>query len=256
MKKTQVNIGRYTEFTDIVDIKRLNFIADVIQSYCSPGARILDVGCGNGNIAKGIGSLGYEVLGIDFSENAIRYARSKNTLPNVKFQVCSAEEVTQGDQYDAVICSEVLEHLHDPTRLMTTLAKILQPNAILIATVPNGIGPRELLITRPVQHLNKSWMASLVSASKRVMGYHNTTVQSYSEDLTHVQFFTKNAFTQLISSHGFDLLQFKHSNFIEMVFPYSLLTRRIKVLSRIDNKLVDFLPSQLSSGFNTAWRKL
>jgi hypothetical protein len=52
------------------------------------------------------------------------------------------------------------------------------------------------------------------------------------------------------------LLQFKHSNFIEKVFPYSMLTRKLKVLSKIDNKMVDFLPSQLASGFNTAWRRL
>lgn len=256
MKKTQINIGRYTEFTETVDIKRLNFIADIIQTYCVPGARILDVGCGNGNIAKGIGSLGYEVLGIDFSENAIRYAKSKNTLPNVKFQVCSAEEVTDGDQFDAVICSEVLEHLHEPSTLMATLAKILRPNAIFIATVPNGMGPRELLVTRPVQQMTNSWMGNVISGSKKMMGYSNSTVQSQSEDLTHVQFFTKNAITQLISSHGFDLLQFKHSNFIEKVFPYSMLTRKIKALSMLDNKMVDFLPSQLASGFNTAWRRI
>ena len=74
MKNQKINVAKYTEFTELVDIKRLNFIADSIQEHCSPGARILDVGCGNGNIARGIGSLGYEVVGIDFSEDAIRYA--------------------------------------------------------------------------------------------------------------------------------------------------------------------------------------
>jgi len=255
MKKTKINIGRYTEFTETVDIKRLNFIADVIQSYCPPGAKILDVGCGNGNIARGIGSLGYKVVGIDFSENAIRYAKSKNSLPNVSFMVCSAEEVTSGDQFDAVICSEVLEHLNVPSTLMDTIAKILRPEAIFIATVPNGVGPRELLVTRPVQNMNNSWMGNVINSSKKMMGYSNSTVQSQSEDLTHVQFFTKNAITNLISERGFELLEFKHSNFLEKVFPYSILTRNINALSKLDNKIVDFLPSALASGFNTAWRK-
>lgn len=256
MEKSKINIGRYTEFTEVVDIKRLNFIADIIQTYLHPGAKILDVGCGNGNISRGIGSLGYNVTGIDFSEGAIRYAKSKNTLPNVQFKVCSAEEVTDGDQFDAVICSEVLEHLHHPDGLMKTLATILRQGAILIATVPNGIGPRELLVTRPVQKMSNSWLGNVINQSKKVLGYSNSTVQSQSEDLTHVQFFTKHAITSLIKRHGFDMLQFGHSNFVEKVFPYSMLTRRVRSLSKIDNAVIDYLPSVLASGFNTAWRKI
>lgn len=255
MEKAKINIGEFTEFTEVVDIKRLNFIADIIQTYCSPGARILDVGCGNGNITRGIGSLGYQVTGIDFSEQAIRYANGRNKLSNVTFRVCSAEEVTDGDQFDAVICSEVLEHLHHPDGLMSTIAKMLRSGAIFIATVPNGIGPRELLITRPVQHMSKGWMGSIIGQSKKMLGYTNSTVQSQSEDLTHIQFFTKHSIIQLVKQHGFDLLQFGHSNCVENVFPYSMLTRHLKVLSKLDNTVVDYLPSVLASGFNTAWRR-
>lgn len=255
MTNEKINVAKYTEFTEIVDIKRLNFIAESIQEHCQPGARILDVGCGNGNIARGIGSLGYEVVGIDFSKDAIRYAKSKNNLVNVSFRVCSAEEVAATEHFDAVICSEVLEHLHKPELLVNTLTKILKPGAVLIATVPNGIGPRELLVTRPVQKMSKTWMGKVVDNSKRALGYNNSTIQSMSGDLTHVQFFTKNAICNLIESHGFEILDFGHSNFMEKVFPYSLLTRRIKKLSEWDNTVVDYLPSVMASGFNTVWRK-
>jgi hypothetical protein len=76
-----------------------------------------------------------------------------------------------------------------------------------------------------------------------------------SGDLTHVQFFTKSAICNLIKSEGFDILEFGHSNFVEKVFPYSLLTRKIKTLSEIDNTVIDYLPSVMASGFNTVWRK-
>ncbi len=255
MKNSRINVARYTEFTEIVDIKRLNFIADAIQNNCRPGARILDVGCGNGNIARGIGSLGYTVVGIDFSSDAIQYARSKNTLPNVEFRVCSAEEVNVSENFDAVICSEVLEHLHQPELLVQTLSHILKSGAILIATVPNGVGPRELFITRPVQSMNNGIMGKVVNQSKKMLGYTNATVQSQSGDLTHVQFFTKGALCNLISTEGFKLVEFGHSNFIEKVFPYSLLTRNIKALSSFDNTVIDYLPSAMASGFNTVWKK-
>ncbi len=253
MKKQRINVAEFTEFTEVVDIKRLNFISDIIQEYCKPGARILDIGCGNGNIARGIGSLGYNVTGIDFSNSAINYAQSKNKLPNVTFAVRSAEEVTMQENYDAIICSEVLEHLHQPSSLVQTIARILRPGGVLVATVPNGTGPREMLVTRPVQAMNKTWMGKVIAESKKMMGYANSTVQSHSEDLTHVQFFTRTEISGLIASEGFELLKFRHSNSIEKVFPYSMLTRHIKSLSKLDNAMADYLPSMFSSGFNTAW---
>ena len=256
MKEQKINVARYTEFTEVVDIKRLNFIADAIQSNCKPGAKILDVGCGNGNIARGIGSLGYEVTGIDFSEDAIKYAKAKNTLQNVHFKVCSAEEVESDENFDAVICSEVLEHLHQPEILVTQLNAILRKGALLIATVPNGVGPRELLITRPVQKMSNTWMGKVITTSKRAMGYNNTTIQSMSGDLTHVQFFTKSDICGLLQENGFELVEFGHSNFMEKVFPLSLLTRNIRALSELDNAVVDYLPSVCASGFNTVWKKI
>ncbi|HOS48219.1 MAG TPA: methyltransferase domain-containing protein [Bacteroidia bacterium] len=95
MKNQKINVAKYTEFTELVDIKRLNFIADSIQEHCSPGARILDVGCGNGNIARGIGSLGYEVVGIDFSEDAIRYAKSKTPCQMYRFEFAVPKKLQQ-----------------------------------------------------------------------------------------------------------------------------------------------------------------
>ena len=127
MKKEKINVAEFTEFTETVDIKRLNFIADAIQENCKPGARILDVGCGNGNIARGIGSLGYEVMGIDFSIDAIKYAQWRNNLANVTYKVCGAEHITSNEHFDAVICSEVLEHLHQPSKLVQTISHILKP---------------------------------------------------------------------------------------------------------------------------------
>ncbi|MEP7263114.1 MAG: methyltransferase domain-containing protein [Bacteroidota bacterium] len=253
MMNKRINIAEHTEFTEVVDIKRLNFIADMIQTYCQTGARILDIGCGNGNIARGIGSLGYTVKGIDFSNAAINYATSRNKADNVTFCVQSAEEVTSGEQYDAIICSEVLEHLNQPSSLVKIIARILKPGGVLIATVPNGTGPREMLVTRPVQAMNKTWMGKMIDGSKKAMGYANATVQSHSEDLTHVQFFTRSAISSLIETEGFELLKFCHSNSIEKVFPYSMLTRHVKALSKFDNKMVDYLPSIFASGFNTAW---
>src|SRR3978361_2232973 len=102
------------EFERIADIKRLNFIIDVLKKRLPSGAEVLDVGCGNGVISRSLGEHGFTVKGIDVSEKAIMKARALNTFNNVTFDVISAEQLVAGGQrYHAIICSEVLEHLND-----------------------------------------------------------------------------------------------------------------------------------------------
>ena len=89
------------------------------------------------------------MTGIDVSERTIEKARSIDPLPNVRFITKSAEAlVAEGTRYDAVICSEVLEHLDNPGALLEVLYASLSDKGRLIVTVPNGKGPRESLVTQ------------------------------------------------------------------------------------------------------------
>lgn len=243
----------YTDYNEELDFKRVRYIVNALASHAPSAAKILDIGCGNGNISRALGSLGYQVKGIDFSAKAIAYAKTKNTFSNVQFDVLSAEAIADSEQFDVIICSEVLEHLSQPAQLTATIARILQPGGLLIATVPNGWGPREALITQPVQWLNRTFFKNAITGLKSSLGYSNSTLQSQSEDLTHIQFFTKRAITALIGNAGFKLLNFGHSDFIEHVFPYSILTRRISWLQKLDTRMADMLPSFMVSGFYSVW---
>ena len=74
------------EFERIADKKRLDFIVASLRNNVPGGGEILDVGCGNGIITRGIGAAGFNVLGIDVSEKTISRAIAGNTLPNVSFK--------------------------------------------------------------------------------------------------------------------------------------------------------------------------
>src|ERR1700743_2368642 len=125
------------EFVRLADIKRLNFIIKALKEKLPQGAEVLDVGCGNGVISRSLGENGFVVKGIDVSEKAIAKAKSLNNWPNVRFEAVSAEQlVAEGNRYHAVICSEVLEHLNDPGKLLHVLYQSLTPDGILIVTVP------------------------------------------------------------------------------------------------------------------------
>jgi ubiquinone biosynthesis O-methyltransferase len=168
------------EYERIADIKRLKFIAEALKKEIPEKGRVLDVGCGNGVISRHLGQFGYDVLGIDISQKTIDVARSKNTLPNVRFEAISAEALTAaGEKYDAVICSEVLEHLDHPEKLLRVIYDTIKDNGLLVVTVPNGVGPRELCVTRPMlKARNNPGMWKFLNKIKSALGFKGTTVQS------------------------------------------------------------------------------
>jgi len=250
--------AEFMEYERIADIKRLQIIMKTFEERLPPHADILDVGCGNGIISRAIGSKGYNVLGIDISEKAIEKARSLNGLPNVDFKLISAEQlVFEGNRYHSVICSEVLEHLNHPENLLRTLHESLRDDGLLIVTVPNGFGAREVFVTKPMIRLEreKSFMWDLVMKSKKLLGYKGTTIQSAADDLTHVQFFSKKALYKLAEKTNFEIINFRVTNFIDDVFPFSLITRKSRSIQKMDASIADCLPHRMAGSFVTVWKK-
>jgi len=240
------------EFERIADRKRIDFITDFLKSSLPANASILDVGCGNGVISRHLGRFGFQVTGIDVSEKAINKAQSLNQFSNVKFMIKSAEDlIAEGIKYEAIICSEVLEHLNDPDALLEVLNKSLSRNGKLIITVPNGNGPRESLVTKPVLKLRtkNNWLWKLVLATKKKLDYNGTTVQSDADNLDHVQFFSKRDIQRLSLKHNLKIIRFGKANFVEDVFPFSFFAKRIKILQKLDCRLADWLPYYFTGGF-------
>lgn len=246
-------------YKKFIDLKRLNFIWENLKAHGVPeGGKILDVGCGNGNISIYLGNQGYQVLGIDISEKTILKARSLNTLDNVTFKVSSAEELGKRNElFDAIVCSEVLEHLKDPDIILSHVGRLLKDDGILLVTVPNGFGPRELLVTRPVQYLKRKdnviWRS--LKSVKKAFGYDGQTKQTDADDLEHLQFFTLNKLHAMSTQHKFKIEKIGKSNFIEDVFPISMLSKKSLWLQKFDCKIADILPRPFTGGFNMVWVK-
>ncbi|MFN5418086.1 MAG: class I SAM-dependent methyltransferase [Flavobacteriia bacterium] len=247
----EINIA----YNRIEDLKRLNFIESAIKKLDKKDLSILDVGCGNGNISRYLGSKDFSVLGIDISEASILKARMLNFFENVSFRHLAAEELIGVQKFDVVVCSEVIEHLDNPQLVLNQLRKLLNPGGLLIVTVPNGYGPRELFITKPLQFMKSKLPSvySVVNKLKKSMGFSGETVQSDAENLTHVQFFTKNSLVNLISKNELQLIGFRGSNFVEGVFPISLISKKSTSIQKFDCWLADQLPVSFASGFMTVW---
>ena len=240
-----------SKFKWVEELKRLLFIVGELNQAFSfdPSCRVLEIGCGNGNVSRGMASMGYQVLGVDIDKDSIREAQQNNPLPNLEFRAEAAEDLREHGSFDAIVCTEVLEHLDDPSVVLDYVRENLKEGGLFISTVPNGYGPREFLMTKPQQFLQKNGMGGGLLKIKRALGYGYGTMQSSNPDLEHVQFFTKRRILKLHLDSGFRLRRFGHGDFVTCVFPFSIFTRRSKGLQRLDNALSNGLPSFLTSGF-------
>ena len=255
MNKTIEDIPFYTRFADI---KRFEFIKKNLASSIPKNGSVLDVGCGNGIISLNLGKEGYTIHGIDMSEKSIENAKEKNPFSNVSFSAMDAETMrASGLRYDAIVCSEVLEHLNNPGSLLKQLFEILKDDGILLVTVPNGKGPRESLVTKPFLKLRKknNWAWRSVLKLKKSLGYSGTTIQSDADNLDHIQFFTRKQLNDLSKENGFTIQTIGSSNFIDDIFPISLLSTRSKTIQKLDSHVADFFPVTFSGGYLMVWKK-
>lgn len=98
---------------------------------------VLDLGCGNGSFSALMASAGFKVTGLDYSSSGIEIARAQH--PEASF---AQHDITQplpaahNGKYDAVVSTEVIEHLLLPRRLMDNAISALKPGGLLVLTTP------------------------------------------------------------------------------------------------------------------------
>ena len=244
----------YTNYDQLVGLKKLKFILSTIQKYFqevnknSNMISILEIGCGEGNITVPLGSLGYQIRAIDVNQKAVIQLKIKikeNDFQNIMTSVSDGYTFDDGKKYDIVIASEVLEHLEDPFRFLTNISKRMRKGSYFIVTVPNGFGPWELR--------NRLFVRSLYYSNsiRKVMGF-----PSFRKILgkKHLQFFRKSELLHLISGFSFDLIGSSNSDAFFSVL-WTPLSKPIQLLEKIDIRLADSLPSWCASGWFLLFRK-
>ena len=106
-----------------------------------PGATILDVGCGSGWLSEYFARLGYEVTGIDISDDLIAMARERvarvpydvdhETPLRCSFLTQDIELAPLPQKFDAIICYDSLHHFEDERTVFRNLAAMLDVSGLL-----------------------------------------------------------------------------------------------------------------------------
>ena len=104
------------------------------------GLRILDIGCGGGLLSEPMARLGAEVVGADAAERNIPVAQihAEQSGLSIDYRNTTAEALAgAGEQFDAVLNMEVVEHVSDPLAYLTACQQLLKPGGIHICSTIN-----------------------------------------------------------------------------------------------------------------------
>jgi SAM-dependent methyltransferase len=156
-------------------------------------ARILDLGCGRGELSAQIRDLlpSATIVGVEWSRSGCMYARRRG-LPIVQASVDGVNLPLSSQVFDAVIIKEVIEHLVDTDQVLAEARRVLVPGGFLVVTTPNlAAWFNRILLVMGVQP---------VFSEVSLKGIYG---RPGSEPVGHLRLFTKRALVELLAAHGF-----------------------------------------------------
>jgi 2-polyprenyl-3-methyl-5-hydroxy-6-metoxy-1,4-benzoquinol methylase len=140
--------------------RTLLFAVETVQGGRGDG-RFLEVGCGEGWLLAAAKAAGFDVSGLDFSDDGLNrfhpellpHARFGDALENLEHLIDA------GARFDVIAMEHVLEHVLEPERLLHRLPRLIAPGGVCAITVPNDFSPLQLA-ARAAGHIDRDfWLA-------------------------------------------------------------------------------------------------
>ncbi|OQW88555.1 MAG: hypothetical protein BWK78_08325 [Thiotrichaceae bacterium IS1] len=150
--------------------------------------RIFELGCGNGAVANELTKKGFEVIGVDPSEQGI--AQANQHFPHLLLKRGSAYDdlTSQYGQFPIVVSLEVVEHVYFPRQFATTLYNLVAPGGTAIISTPYH-----------------SYWKNLALAVSGKMDNHFTALWDYG----HIKFWSIKTLKTLLEEAGFREIRFR-----------------------------------------------
>ena len=156
-----------------------------VYGLIEPGSRVLDVGCGSGELASYLAARGDKVWGTDLNPAALEQAAAHCVATALAdLEVMDIEEIFPGLRFDVVVFADVLEHLREPWRALQGARNVLDTGGTVAASIPNF-----------------AHAAVRLAVLSGAMPYRTLGIL----DDTHLRFFTLSGVDALFEDSGFRL---------------------------------------------------
>jgi 2-polyprenyl-3-methyl-5-hydroxy-6-metoxy-1,4-benzoquinol methylase len=160
-----------------------------VAAMVGSGQDVLDIGCGEGYLARELSESGNRITGVDAlpaaSESPALEAYYSADLDE---GIAPVVEQLRGHRFSRVLLLDVLEHLKRPETILDQCHDVLQRDGCLIISVPN--------------------IANITIRLSLLMGRFNYTERGIL-DKTHLRFFTRRSARKLVESRGYQILEEK-----------------------------------------------
>src|SRR4051812_3790475 len=110
----------------------------LLTEVLSPGARILDVAAAQGNFSLALAELGFDVTWNDLRTELADYVRLKYERGQIEYAPGNAFELNFPSLFDAVLITEIIEHVAHPDDFLAKAAALVRPGGYIVMTTPNG----------------------------------------------------------------------------------------------------------------------
>ena len=156
--------------------ERYAYVREVLARVAPPPARLVELGAAPGDQSIGLARVGYRVTAVDlgeaeWSDQPEGSMRAKLGEAGVELVVWDLERTPyplEGESFDVVLLTEVLEHLREyPVRSLAEASRLLRPGGSLVLTTPNAAYVRnrlDLLRGRSVYTPLRDWLHGLPHA--------------------------------------------------------------------------------------------
>jgi 2-polyprenyl-3-methyl-5-hydroxy-6-metoxy-1,4-benzoquinol methylase len=174
-----------------------------------PG-RALEVGFGAGVYLRALANHYDEVIGTDLSQHKLEYARARTAdLANLRVLV---DDITDSRlparSFDLVLCSEVLEHINDPSGAITGIRRVVAPGGLLVVSTPQRHSLMELAC-------KLAFMPGVINLVRRVYG-------EAVFETGHISLMTESEMTRALEAAGFHIRQrFKSGLYLPLVAEFA-----------------------------------
>ncbi len=129
---------------------RLNYMAAMLADF-TPGGKVIDIGCGTGEMLEVLRAHQLQAFGLDFSFKmleAIANSSLEYSFPLINGEIEALP--FHEESFDGVICAGVIEYLNEDQKALKEIARILKPGGFAIITLSNRLSPARIL--EPVVH--------------------------------------------------------------------------------------------------------
>lgn len=154
-----ISLRENTKETNSLEQFRINLTIKLLRDNIKflESKKILDLGCGDGEIICRMANFSRNCVGIDIAKNRLIKFKDQADRLGIKLIQGSIEKTLfYNEKFDVVICTEVLEHIEDYNKVLLEISRILKDKGYLLLSVPYKERINKLLCPYCLREFNQN----------------------------------------------------------------------------------------------------